>query len=913
MAQTTRTFRIFVSSTFSDLKEERNALQKHVFPRLRDLCTQHRCRFQAIDLRWGVRDEAGLDQQTMKICLDEVSRSQRASPKPNFIVLLGDRYGWRPLPAEIPAREFEHILARVTEAERELLLWTEAQSQDNKGWYRRDDNVRYKRNAHDDDSRAEAVYCLQPRGGRFANFQVWEAEVERPLREMLLRGIVGLDLTDDERRKYEASATEQEIAAGALTVTDAPEHVFCYFRTIPNLPHDATAKDFVDLDAHNAPDGDAATRLEDLKTRLRKNLPGNINDYSAEWKGVGAVSTEPIDLRCKAVIEAISKEIAELTKEDVPQLGAQVWERLAELRDQTLEAPLSSADESEPTEIESPVTLGHLPKLCADVYLALARVILGEIAELELIEPLEKETRDHAAFGEFRAKSFIGRASILRTIRDYLSGNTRHPLAVWGESGSGKSALLAKAIADWGAGFKDAATVYRFIGATPGSSDGRSLLESLCRQVTRICGGDEETIPTDYRELVKEFGERLKLAASDKQLVIFLDALDQLSKADHARNLIWLPAELPEHVRLVVSTLPGECKTALERKLTSGLVKLEPMPKEEADELLDTWLGDAGRALQASQRQEVLAKFLQSAQTDEAGGEAKEEGGMPLYLKLAFEEARRWKSYTGPVDLAADIPGIIRQLFARLSLDTNHGATIVSRSLGYLAAAKSGLSEDELLDVLARDADVYANFLSLARHIPSDLHSNLVEYLQGMGEARAPEAWLSSVCTDTEGFTEHVRNLLERAPGLQLPVVLWSRLYFDLEPYLTERSADGTSLMSFYHRQLREAVESEYLSPSEKRARHSHLANYFGRQELFEPQKKTPNVRKLSELPYQQTHGERWDELHATLTDFDFLEAKLTHVAVITSGKGDDTKTIYGGVYELQEDYRRALERFPPG
>ena len=114
MAQTTTTFRIFVSSTFSDLKEERNALQRYVFPRLRDLCTQHGCRFQAIDLRWGVREEAGLDQQTMRICLDEVSRSQRTSPRPNFVVLLGDRYGWRPLPAEIPAQDFDHIRASTT-------------------------------------------------------------------------------------------------------------------------------------------------------------------------------------------------------------------------------------------------------------------------------------------------------------------------------------------------------------------------------------------------------------------------------------------------------------------------------------------------------------------------------------------------------------------------------------------------------------------------------------------------------------------------------------------------------------------------------------------------------------------------------------------------------------------------------
>ena len=53
-----RTFRVFVSSTFDDLKEERDALQREVFPRVRDLCQSYGCRFQAIDLRWGIRDGA---------------------------------------------------------------------------------------------------------------------------------------------------------------------------------------------------------------------------------------------------------------------------------------------------------------------------------------------------------------------------------------------------------------------------------------------------------------------------------------------------------------------------------------------------------------------------------------------------------------------------------------------------------------------------------------------------------------------------------------------------------------------------------------------------------------------------------------------------------------------------------------
>ena len=81
MAQASKTFRIFVSSTFSDLKEERNALQKNVFPELRELCMQHGCRFQAIDLRWGVREEAARDQQKTSTGLQDAV----LNPKPQSV------------------------------------------------------------------------------------------------------------------------------------------------------------------------------------------------------------------------------------------------------------------------------------------------------------------------------------------------------------------------------------------------------------------------------------------------------------------------------------------------------------------------------------------------------------------------------------------------------------------------------------------------------------------------------------------------------------------------------------------------------------------------------------------------------------------------------------------------------------
>ena len=44
----------FVSSTFEDLVEERNALQRDVFPRLSKLCEARGARFQPVDPSWGV-------------------------------------------------------------------------------------------------------------------------------------------------------------------------------------------------------------------------------------------------------------------------------------------------------------------------------------------------------------------------------------------------------------------------------------------------------------------------------------------------------------------------------------------------------------------------------------------------------------------------------------------------------------------------------------------------------------------------------------------------------------------------------------------------------------------------------------------------------------------------------------------
>ena len=79
----------------------------------------------------------------------------------------------------------------------------------------------------------------------------------------------------------------------------------------------------------------------------------------------------------------------------------------------------------------------------------------------------------------------------------------------------------------------------------------------------------------------------------------------------------------------------------------------------------------------------------------------------------------------------------------------------------------------------------------------------------------------------------------------KLPIVVWSRLIVDLEPYLTEREADGMNVISFYHRYFSNYLKQRYLSSSLE-SDHSLLAEYFEKQPLYLDEKEeVPSVRKV--------------------------------------------------------------------
>ncbi len=776
----TRVFRVFVSSTFRDLKAERDALQEKVFPELRAHCAAKGYAFQAVDLRWGIGEEASAGQRTMRICLSEVARCQEVSPRPNFVVLLGDRYGWRPLPEVVGAEEFETLKALLAPA---ALAAPEAA-------YYRDDNA------------VPPEYVLEPRREGAA---AYDADA---LREALAEAARGAGLPDAALAKYTLSATEQEILKGAFAAEYADEHVFCFLRDLSGLPDRVPpcddpelwppAANYRDFHEDGTPDKEAGALLEDLKTRLRerlgdgasrqdRGLGDNAFEYQAQWTGAAA-------------------------------------------------------------------STAHIDQLCADMLSSLTRVIDAEIERLGAYSHLDQERAAHGAFAAEHADGFIGRARYLDAIARYLASGSDHPLCVFAAGGLGKSALMARAATDAGEKHSDAVIVTRFIGVTSASADPRSLLQDLCGEIGEAYGSSEP-VPSTLQDLQRELPKRLELASAERPLIVFLDSLDQLVGGE-GTNLSWLPSELPAKVRLVTATRPGPLLESLADRLPENLVlELQGMPPDEGESLLDSWLQNSGRTLRPPQREGILGRF---------GAR-----GSPLYLRLAFEEARLWPSALEEVRIGADEPAIIGDLYKRL--ETEHGGELVGHALGFLACAyeRLGLSEDELLDALAADEETWAEF-------------------------RAGAEW--------------------EMPLRQLPVVVWSRLHFDLAPYLSPRASEGASLLSFFHKELADAAQKRYVDGRSAQL-HDVLANVMQRLARGKDagaREWKGSAHALAELPYHLTRAERWDDLSATLTDFTYLEQKAKRVAVVTSAgaEGEDVG-VYNGVLALIDDYDRALAAFP--
>jgi len=472
----------------------------------------------------------------------------------------------------------------------------------------------------------------------------------------------------------------------------------------------------------------------------------------------------------------------------------------------------------------------------------LIKSVKKQIENIDSVTVLEQETIEQEKFLFEKLHGFMGRRNTLSRINKYAKELSNNPLIVFGASGTGKSALMAKAIEEVRTTYNQC-VIYRFVGATASSSNLRSLLISIVEELKsmKIVESKEvyETDPDIFYQQIS-----LILSSINDSTIIFIDAIDQLLIKD---NLKWLPEVLKGgKLKLVISTLKDKnykedshYYNLLEQRFdNSSFIDIsKDTLASEANKLIDYLLRFEKRKLTIEQKSYVLQQFKNAQYS-------------PLYLRIVLEEIKQWKSYdfinkntgfyTGKKQCLNDsVKGAIIEFIEGLVKFYYHEKILVDKMLGYIHCSKKGLSETELLEILSEDLEDQQNFQ----------HSILNE------------------------FHTPVRlknNRRENNEELSLPLSVWIRLNMQFKPFIIEKNLDNQPLMHFFHRQFITVIE-DYIKET-KTDFHKKLADYFhsiqNRTKTWS--KRYNNLRMLEELPYQLYEAKNTEGLKNILFDLEF-------------------------------------------
>ena len=602
-----------------------------------------------------------------------------------------------------------------------------------------------------------------------------------------------------------STVTEDELTHGIFKLPDPQEHCLCYIREIESLQNhlsDKAVSQYIDINPEDPTQVKAKSQqlLHNLKNAKIPACLGseNIHMYSLPWVAGG-----------------ITPQNTEHTK--------------------------------------------YLDQLCQHVFtdlkLLIDKALSSRIPQCMATQELYSEVVQHAKFCVNRCETFCGQENLISKILNGFAAEQGMPLVVYGESGSGKTSVMAKVAtilkSQPGPSCK---IVVRFLGTSPSSSSIREVLASVCLQICTVYNMQPPNfIQMDTTEVIQYFRNQLieSLCLSlGESLVIILDSIDQLSTADGAHSMNWLPKMLPKGIHIIISMLPQEhnCLTTIQSILPSEecYIRVDAMPVSTGLDILTAWLKKEQRRITPDQQEVVSKAFSLCPQ--------------PLFMKLVFQQAMQWKSYTPiqSIKLASSTATALSQLFDQV--EEQHGIKLVQHTLAYLTAAKNGLTEVELEDVLSLDDQVL---------------DDVYQY------------WDPPV----EGI-------------VRIPPLLWKRIKHSINTYLVRRQADGKVVQAWYHRQFIETARKRYLgSEKERKNYHMMLATYFegtwsegktkpvslthrqlwiekaDRQVSAQPLEFSPgvyNFRKLSELPYHFSLSSQIEKLkQQVLCNFDWQLNKL--------------------------------------
>ena len=394
----------------------------------------------------------------------------------------------------------------------------------------------------------------------------------------------------------------------------------------------------------------------------------------------------------------------------------------------------------EPKDYETPQDMAAL--ILKDLWAAINKVFPAS----SVPDALERESLEHRVFMESRTRAYVEREGLFEKLDAFADAPTEDSAedaqemdsseeqdandedpadrkqppsvrVVLGESGSGKSALLAAWLA------KREPVFFHFTGSTAASVSGSSMLRRLLATLRkRGVVPPAEVIPQSDEAMAEILPAWLEKLSAQGGGILLFDAVNQLATT-RDRELWWWPEKWPSNIRVVFSTLPGDSLREMARRGWTGeefVVRIPLLAPDEKRVIMEGYLKLFSRALDPK----LLNKVLAAPQT-----------ANPLFLRTVLDELRIRSRYE---NLGADLDAMLAcldpaALFVHVLKNLEQDFTpvehpgLVHRALGLMGAALRGLTENELLQLLSPGAKPASE--PLPRHYWAPLYLALEESL----------------------------------------------------------------------------------------------------------------------------------------------------------------------------------------
>jgi nephrocystin-3 len=336
--------------------------------------------------------------------------------------------------------------------------------------------------------------------------------------------------------------------------------------------------------------------------------------------------------------------------------------------------------------------------LAERVHEDLWNVINEAFPESEVPDDLARDRMRHEAYSASRRRLYLGGEDYFDALDAAMKAEPFRPVLVSGQSGGGKSALLANWVAKWSEQNSNASAIMHHLGCGADAADPVRFATRIMKEIAGITGKEFKP-EIDPQQLLNQLPEWLSIASAwakdrEREFLIVLDGLDKLSDR---KNLSWLPDYLPYGVKLIASCLEGEILESAKMRLNWIELKVKPFTKNEQERFIEKYLGRYRKSLTEDQTTLLIGHPL---------------SGNPLFILTLLEELRVFGLHekleahlqvllSPPPGKArgeeATVDDVFKHVIARIGEDL--GKESVEAALEAIWASRSGLFQNEILAI----------------------------------------------------------------------------------------------------------------------------------------------------------------------------------------------------------------------